>query len=133
MTSFDPSASSAPLRNQDYDLDEYLSREEASPVPASAREEAVKSFVQLGADIAMAGVKAGQSTGRKNRSIDDLLLGVILPLLILAIAVASLYIILVFDSGKDQKLVDAAAGFLFSLPNLVFGYLLGRRHKEGSD
>ena len=133
MTSFDPSASSAPLRNQDYDLDEYLSREEASPVPASAREEAVKSFVQLGADIAMAGVKAGQSKGRKNRSIDDLLLGFILPLLILAIAVAALYIILVFDSGKDQKLVDAAAGFLFSLPNLVFGYLLGRRQKEGAD
>jgi len=132
MTSFDPSASSARLRNQDYDLDEYLSREEASPVPASAREEAVKSFIQLGADIAMAGVKAGQSTGRKNRSIDDLLLGFILPLLILAIAVAALYIILVFDSGKDQKLVDAAAGFLFSLPNLVFGYLLGRRHKEGA-
>ena len=57
----------------------------------------------------MAGVKAGQSTGRKNRSIDDLLLGVILPLLILAIAVAALYII------------------------LVFGYLLGRRLKEGAD
>ena len=57
----------------------------------------------------MAGVKAGQSTGRKNRSIDDLLLGVILPLLILAIALAALYI------------------------NLVFGYLLGRRHKEGAD
>jgi hypothetical protein len=58
----------------------------------------------------MAGVKAGQSTGRKNRSIDVLLLGFILPLLILSIAVAALYIILVFDSGKDQKLVDAAAG-----------------------
>ena len=57
----------------------------------------------------MAGVKAGKSTGRKNRSIDDLFLGVILPLLILAIAVAALYII------------------------LVFGYLLGRRHKEGAD
>ena len=58
----------------------------------------------------MAGVKAGQSTGKKNRSIDDILLGVILPLLILAISVAALYIILVFDSSKDQKLVDAAAG-----------------------
>ena len=57
----------------------------------------------------MAGVKAGQLTGKKNRSIDDFLLGVILPLLILAIAVAALYI------------------------NLVFGYLLGRRHKEGTD
>ena len=64
----------------------------------------------------MAGVKAGQSTGRKNRSIDVLLLGFILPLLILSIAVAALYIILVFDSGKDQKLVDAAAGFLLSFP-----------------
>jgi hypothetical protein len=133
MASFDPSASTAPLENQDYDLDEYLGREEVSPVSASAREEAARSFVQLGADIAMAGVKAGQSSGTKNRSIDDLLLGVILPLLILAIAVAAMYIVLVFDSGKDQKLVDAAAGFLFSLPNLVFGYLLGRRHKEGSD
>ncbi len=61
----------------------------------------------------MAGVKAGQSTGRKNRSIDDLLLGFILPLLILAIAVAALYIILVFDSGKDQKLVDPLLGFSF--------------------
>jgi len=81
----------------------------------------------------MAGVKAGQSTGRKNRSIDVLLLGFILPLLILAIAVAALYIILVFDSCKGQKLVDAASGFLFSLPNLVFDYLLGRRHKEGAD
>ena len=80
----------------------------------------------------MAGVKAGQSTGRKNRSIDVLLLGFILPLLILSIAVAALYIILVFDSGKEQKLVDAA-GFLFSRPNLVFGYLLGRRHKDGAD
>jgi hypothetical protein len=101
MTSFDPSASSAPLRNQDYDLDEYLSREEASPVPASAREEAVKSFVQLGADIAMAGVKAGQSTGKKYRSIDDLLLEIILPLLNLAIDVAALYIVLFLDSGKN--------------------------------
>jgi len=42
---------------------------------------------------------------------------------------SALYIVLVFDSGKDQMLVDAAAGFLYSLPNLVFGYLLGRRHK----
>ncbi len=61
------------------------------------------------------------------------MLGFILPLLIFAIAVAVLYIILVFDSGNDQKLVDSAAGFLFSLPNLVFGYLLGRRLKEGAD
>jgi hypothetical protein len=46
---------------------------------------------------------------------------------------AALYIIMLFDSGKDQNLVDAAAGFLFSLPNLAFGYLLGRRHKEVAD
>jgi hypothetical protein len=49
----------------------------------------------------MAGVKAGRSTGRKNRSIDDLLLETILPLLILAIAVAVLNVVLVFDSGKN--------------------------------
>ena len=49
----------------------------------------------------MAGVKAGISTGKKNRSIDDLLLVVILPLLILAIAVAALYIVLFLDSGKN--------------------------------
>jgi len=136
MESFESSASfdpSGPLKNQDYDLDEYLSREEASPLSASAREEAAKSFVQLGADIAMAGVKAGQTSGTKKRSIADLLLEVILPLLILVIAVAALYIVLVFDSGKNQKLVDTAAGFLFSLPNLAFGYLLGRRHREGAD
>jgi hypothetical protein len=46
---------------------------------------------------------------------------------------AALYIIIAFDSGKDQKLLDAADGFLLSLPNLVFGYLLGRRHKVGAD
>jgi hypothetical protein len=49
----------------------------------------------------MAGVKAGQSTGKKYRSIDDLLLEIILPLLNLAIDVAALYIVLFLDSGKN--------------------------------
>jgi len=125
--------SSAPLKEREkIDFNEHLDKEESSP-PASRsdRDEAAKTFTKLGAEIALAGVKAAQSNkGNTNKnkvdSVGDIVLGIVLPIILIAIVIASLVIVLNPDSFHNQKLVEAASGQLFALPGMIMTYLIGR-------
>jgi hypothetical protein len=138
MTSPTSSEATAPTRDTNYNLTDYTNgdNEPLVVLPASAYNETTQALVRLGSDIALNGVKAGQSLTENKKPPSkpykgSVVIDVLLVLIIIAIVAASLFIVLVPSSAHDNKLIETVSSQLFSLPAIILSFFAGK-NRSGS-